>query len=180
LQTVESYHNSYPLRRGIPREELKSRLRLSPRVFNAMIKKLEMENLLADMGGIVSLTGHEIKFDNGEQAKVQALMRKFEQNPYSPPSVRECQAEVGEEILNALIELNELIAVSPDVIFRKRDYDLIVQRITETIRQTQKITLAEVRDLFDTSRKFAQALLEYLDSIGVTLREGDFRKLRNK
>jgi selenocysteine-specific elongation factor len=179
LQTVESYHNRYPLRRGIPREELKSRLRLSPRVFNAMIKKLEMENLLVDIGGIVSLPGHEIKFDNGEQAKVQALMRKFEQNPYSPPSVRESQAEVGEEVLNALIELDELIAVSSDVIFRKRDYDLMVYRIRETIQQKEKITLAEVRDLFNASRKYAQALLEHLDSIGVTLREGDFRRLRN-
>jgi len=40
LQIVESYHKNYPLRRGVPREELKSRLKLSPRVFNAVLKKL--------------------------------------------------------------------------------------------------------------------------------------------
>ena len=52
--------------------------------------------------------GHEIRFDNGQQAQVEALMRKFTQNPFAPPSVKECKAEVGEEIFNALIELNQL------------------------------------------------------------------------
>jgi selenocysteine-specific elongation factor len=107
-------------------------------------------------------------------------MQKFEQNPYSPPGVKECQAEVGEEVLNALIELNELVAVSPEVIFRKRDYDLAVVKICRTIEENGKVSLAEVRDLLNTSRKYAQALLEHLDAIGITLRDGDFRKLRKK
>jgi selenocysteine-specific elongation factor len=48
------------------------------------------------------------------------------------------------------------------------------------IKENGKISLAEVRDTFNTSRKYAQALLEHLDSIGETVREGDFRKLRKK
>jgi selenocysteine-specific elongation factor len=87
---------------------------------------------------------------------------------------------VGEEILNALIELNELVAVSPEVIFRKQDYDLVVVKIRHTIEENGKVSLAEVRDLFNTSRKYAQALLEHLDAIGITVRDGDFRKLRKK
>ena len=180
LQTVKSHHRSFPLRRGIPREELKSRLKLTPRVFNAVIKKLGMENLLLDAGGTLSITGHEIKFDSGQQAKIQALMRKFEQDPYSTPTIKECHLEAGEEVVNALIELDELVPVSNDVIFRKPDYDSMVMKIRETIKQNGKITLAEVRDTFSTSRKYAQALLEHLDSIGETVRDGDFRKLRIK
>jgi selenocysteine-specific elongation factor len=180
LTTVEAYHKTYPLRRGISREELKSRLKLSPRVFNAAIRKLVTETILVDTEGTVSRVGHVIKFDDGQQAKVQALMRKFEESPYSPPGVKECQAEVGEEILNALVELNKLFPVSSDVIFRKQDYDSMVSAIRKTIEQNGKITLAEVRDLFNTSRKYAQALLEHLDSIGVTLRDGDFRRLKIK
>jgi selenocysteine-specific elongation factor len=178
LQIVESYHKTYPLRRGIPREELKSRLKVSPRVFNALLKKLLTDNSITDYSASVAKLEHKITLDAGQQAKVQALMRKFEQNPFSPPSVKESQAEVGEEILNALIELNELVMVSSDVIFRRQDYDLMVGRIGETIQQKGRITLAEVRDIFNASRKYAQALLEHLDAIGVTVRDGDFRKLR--
>ena len=105
-------------------------------------------------------------------------MRRFEANPFGPPGVKECRAEVGEEVLNALIELGELIAVSSEVAFRKSDYDSMVVKIQEAIRNNGRITLAEARDLFNTSRKYAQALLEHLDSMGVTFREGEFRKLK--
>jgi selenocysteine-specific elongation factor len=39
------------------------------------------------------------------------------------------------------------------------------------------LTVAEFRDRFNTSRRYALAFLEYLDVIGVTLREGDNRRL---
>ncbi len=106
-------------------------------------------------------------------------MRRFDQNPYATPSVKECQSEVGEEIVNALLELGELVAVSQDVLFRKKDYDVLVVKIRAIIQKNGKITLAEVRDMLDTTRKYAQALLEHLDSIGVTIRDGDFRRLKN-
>lgn len=180
LQMVESYHKSYPLRRGIPREELKSRLKLLPRPFNALITNILSQNLLKDTNNFLAMPAHEIRFDSGQQARVQALMRKFEQSPYAPPGSKECQAEVGEEIVNALIELGQLVPVSPEIIFRKQDYDRMVDRIKQEIQQKDRITLAETRTLFDTSRKYAQALLEHLDSTGLTVRDGDFRTLRKK
>jgi selenocysteine-specific elongation factor len=180
LQTVEQYHQTYPLRRGIPREELKSRLKLSSHAFNAFIDKLITEKALADHSPFLARPDHEIRFDNDQQLKVQALMRKFEQNPYNPPSLKECQADVGEEILEALIGLNELVTVSSEVVFCKRDYDSVVTKICQTIEENGKTSLAEVRDLLNTSRKYAQALLEHLDTVGITVRDGDFRKLRKK
>jgi selenocysteine-specific elongation factor len=180
LQIVESHHREYPLRRGIPREELKSRLKLSTREFNAVTNQLISDHLLTDPSPFLAKPGHEIRFDESQQAKVQALMRRFEHSPYSPPSPKELQADVDNEILNALIDLDKLIAVSPEVLFRTRDYDLMVQRIRSELKQKEKITLGEVRDLFNTSRKYAQALLEHLDALGVTVREGDARKLRQK
>ncbi|NOH03844.1 MAG: selenocysteine-specific translation factor [Chloroflexi bacterium] len=178
LQLVESHHKQYPLRRGIPREELKSKLKLTPKVFNAALSFLAVHRSILDQRGAVSKPGHEIRFNGGEQVKVQALRRKFESNPYSTPSVKECQAEAGDEVVNALIELGELVAVSPEVIFRKTDYDEMVNRVNGSIQQRGQITLAEVRDMFGTTRKYAQALLEHLDGIGMTMRNGDARTLR--
>ena len=178
IQLVESYHKTYPLRHGIPREELKSRLKLSPRVFNAIIHKLTVDHSLTDHFAFVAQAEHEIAFNSGDQAKVQELMRRFEQNPFSPPGVKEIrQGEVGEEILNVLLETDTLIMVSPDVIFRKVDYDFMVLKTRERLAENGTITLAEVRDLFNTSRKYAQALMEHLDAKGITARDGDFRKL---
>ena len=178
LQWIESYHKEFPLRRGIPREELKSRIKLTSRGFNSIIKKLIADNSITDHLSSLAKPGHETRFDGPEQAKVQALMRKFEANPFSPPGIKECQAEVGEEVFGALLELGELMTVSSEVVFRRQDYDAMVAEIRKTIEKNGSITLAEVRDLFKTSRKYAQALLERLDANGVTVREGDVRKLK--
>lgn len=178
MQLVEAHHKQLPLRRGMPREELKSKLKLAPKVFNAALSLLVANQTLHDQRGAVSMPGHEIRFNGQEQAKVRELMRKFEKNPYATPSAKECQMEAGEEVVGALIELGELVSVSQDVIFRKKDYDEMTEKVRSAIEQKGQVTLAEVRDLLDTTRKYVQALLEHLDAIGITMRDGDSRKLR--
>jgi selenocysteine-specific elongation factor len=175
---VDAYHKQYPLRRGISREELKSKLKLAPKAFNAVLSYLAAHYMLVDERGAVSKPGHEIRFDGENQIKVESLRRKFEANPFATPSIKECQAEAGEEVINALVELGELMPVSQEVIFRKTDYDEMIGRIEATIKEKGQITLAEVRDMLNTTRKYVQALLEHLDAIGVTMRDGDVRKLR--
>lgn len=178
FQVIDTYHKQFPLRRGISREEVKSKLKLTPRVFNAAIGFFTQNSLLVDSRGSVARASHEIKLNGQDQAKVNGLMRRFAENPFSPPNVKECQAEVGEEIFNALIEMNELFTVSSDVVFRKQDYELIIKKIRAELEEKEIMTLAEVRDMLNTTRKYAQALLEHLDAINVTVRAGDARKLK--
>ena len=178
IKALEAYHTTYPLRRGMPREELKSRLKIPPRLFNLVIHRLATEKTLTEGAKWAALPGHVVKFSPFQQVKVDKLMLQFKGAPFAPPSVKECQAEVGEDIFSALLEFGDLLAVSEEVVFRKSDYELMVDKIRTNLQQKGQISLAEVRDLFNTSRRYAQALLEYLDSAGVTVRAGDFRKLR--
>ena len=179
LQIVGDYHKNFPLRRGIPREELKSRLKLSPRLFNAFVAFNVKRSTLKEDGTAIAQPGHTVTFATADQARVQALMRKFAANPFATPSVKECQAEVGEEVFNALIEMNELLPVSTEVVFRAQDYEAMVARVKSAIEQRGQVTLAEVRDLLGTTRKYVQALLEHLDASGVTTREGDARRMKS-
>jgi selenocysteine-specific elongation factor len=176
VATLVAYHQSFPLRRGMPREELKSRLKLAPRFFNLAMRRLASANILTEAARWVSLPGHVVKFSPFQQVKVDRLIAQFAQSPYAPPSVKECQAQTGEDIYSALLEFGDLVAVSDEVVFRRSDYQLMVEKILLTIHQKGQISLAEVRDLFQTSRRYAQALLEHLDTTGVTVRDGDFRR----
>lgn len=180
VANLAAYHETYLLRRGMPREELKSRLKLSPRLFNLAIHRLAFENYISEDARWVALPGHLVIFSPFQLVKVNKLMEQFAQSPYSPPSVKECQAQVGEDIFSTLLELGDLVAVSPEVVFRKSDYETMVSKIRITIQQQGQISLAEVRDLFKTSRRYAQALLENLDATGETIRLGDFRKLKKR
>jgi selenocysteine-specific elongation factor len=178
LQLTDAFHRTSPLRRGMPREELKSKLKLQARVFNAVLERLVREQALTVSGNAVALPGHTVEFDPAQHTRVHALMAKFAENPFSPPSVKDSQAQVGEALFEALLDLDELVEVSADVVFRKKDHDAMVSKISEALQRNGRITLAEVRDLFDTSRKYAQAVLEHLDAIGVTVRTGDIRTLK--
>ncbi len=175
---VAEYHRLFPLRRGMPREELKSKLRLPPRVFQAFLAACLAEGMLKEDRGSVALPDHQVTLNAEQQVKVQALWRVFDAHPFAPPGLKECEAEAGEEIVRALLDTGELVAVSPEVVFRKADYEEMVTRLRAVLQERGTITLAEVRDLFATSRKYAQALLEHLDAIGVTIRQGDVRRLR--
>jgi len=179
IQMVAAYHKNFPLRRGIPREELKSRLKLTPRVFNAMVKKLAATNAIFEAGSTLAIAGHEITFESGQQTKVQGLIQRFAASPYGPPSVKECQAEVGEEIVAALVELGLLKQLTPEVVFRTEDFEQMVSEVKAFITKNGQLTVADARDMFGSSRKYMLALLEYLDATGVTKRDGDYRKLRS-
>jgi len=178
MVALTTYHRLFPLRRGMPREELKSKLKLSARVFNPFITSLVAHHLLMENGALVASPGHEIRFDSLQQAAIKKLTTKFAAAPFTPPTVKECQAEVGEEVLAALLELGNFMAVSDEVIFRREDYEKMVAQIRQVIQIKGSITVADVRDHFDTSRRYALALMEHLDAAGVTLREGDVRTLR--
>jgi selenocysteine-specific elongation factor len=172
---VSGFHSKYPLRRGIPREELKSQLDLSLRVFGASLARAVSDGILSETGHSIARRGHTIQFDVHDLAKVNALMQEFERNPFGPPGSKLCKSATGEEVFGALLALGELVAVSDDVVFRKADYDFMVTKVRSTLAEKGEVTLAQARDLFQTSRKYAQALLEHLDTIGVTRRSGDSR-----
>lgn len=177
LEAVAAYHTRYPLRLGIPREELRSQLRRGARIFNATLAKLVAEGTLQESRNTVASTSHEIRFSVQQKQAVDRLMRQFSQNPFAPPAMRDCQATAGEEVVGALIANGDLVAVSGEVVFRKEDYDEMVTGVRQILESKGEVKLAEVRDRFHTSRRFVQAFLEHLDAIGLTRRVGEGRVL---
>ncbi|MCX7854705.1 MAG: SelB C-terminal domain-containing protein, partial [Anaerolineae bacterium] len=179
-EELAAYHARYPLRPGMGREGLRSALRLDPRAFNGLMARAAAEGLVADEAATVRLPGHEVRFSPQQQQAVDDLLAQFRAAPYATPSVKEAAARVGEEVLGVLLARGDLVQVSPEVLFLRETYQEMVERIRAHIRQHGSITLAQVRDLFQTSRKYAQALLEYLDGVGITRRVGDERVLAEK
>lgn len=91
--SVADYHALHPLRLGMPKEELRSRLNLSPRLFNAIVMKLAGEEKLRDSGPLLSRPGHGIQFSPTQEKKVNDLIEQFAAQPFSPPSVKEFSGE---------------------------------------------------------------------------------------
>jgi selenocysteine-specific elongation factor len=178
IQTVGRYHEANPLRRGMPREELKSKLKLETALFNAVIARMISENDLEEQGPLVFAPGHEIAFSPAQQEKIDRLLARFAKAPFAPPSVKDCMAEVGEDVYQALVDLGNLLQLSPEVAFRPQDYQQAAADVKGLIEKEGSLALAQARDHWGTTRRYVQALLEYMDAQGLTVRKGDARVLR--
>jgi selenocysteine-specific elongation factor len=178
-----SYHREYPLRRGMPREELRSRLQervpdLGGRLFNQIAARAADLDIIREDESSVWLADHVVRFSPEQQRKVDELLLTFRRAPYATPSVAECAELLGEPLFNALIESGILARVSSDVVFLSETLTEMRAKVVDHIQREGSVTIAQVRDLFDTSRKYALALMEYLDDQRVTRRVGDARVLR--
>ncbi len=169
---LQEYHQKFPTRPGMPKVELGSRLKLGANAAT-VFQKLVAQDIIADDGTVVRLPTHRVRLSQMQQAKVDAFLRALAENPYAPPG----DSIPEPDLLNLLVEQRQAIKVSSDVVFAASTYDEMVARVTSRIKAQGQITLAEVRDMFQTSRKYAQALLEHLDGEKITRRVGDARVL---
>ena len=172
ITILQNYHQKFLTRPGMPKVELGSRLKLGAYVAAAFRKLLD-QGIITEVGAVVRLPTHHIQLTPVQQAKLDALLRSLAQNPYAPPS----DLIPEPDLLNLLIEQQQVVKVSDDVVFAASAYNEMVAKVTSHIKAHGKVTLAEVRDLFQTSRKYAQAFLEYLDGKKITRRVGDERVL---
>ncbi len=175
---LQAFHAAHPLRAGMPREELKSKLKLSPRIFNALVAHAAATGTVVATGAVVRLPAHSITFTPIQQTAINVLLADYRREPFNTPSVKDCTARLGDAVLAALIDLGALVQLSPDVLLLAETYTQAVERVRAHVHARGKITVAEARDLFSTSRKYALALMEYLDAQGVTKRIGDERVLK--
>ncbi|MFZ2489361.1 MAG: selenocysteine-specific translation elongation factor [Anaerolineae bacterium] len=181
--TLNGYHRQFPLRLGSAREELKSRWQgkrqsWTPRQFNDLLAQAVADGLVSDDGNTVRLRGHTVQLAAREQAAVDRLLAQFAAQPALPPSVADSQAAVGEALFQWLLDSGQLVRISEDVVFQAAAYEAIQQQITGYLRNEGSVTVAQVRDLVNTSRKYALALMEHLDARRITRRVGDTRVLR--
>jgi selenocysteine-specific elongation factor len=188
VDTLADYH-AHPFRPGM-REELKSRLRSadvapsghgdrwSTRLFNEIVARGVAEDLLQEHGEYLCRPDFRITFAPEQQMQVDALLAAFRREPFTPPSVADSTAMTGPEILSALLRQGVVIRLSEDVLLRET-YEEMTWRIMAFIKQHGSMTVAQVRDEFNTSRKYALAIMEHLDERRVTRRVGDQRVLRS-
>lgn len=172
---LASYHHEYPARIGMEREELRSRLKLSPAVFNPLREHLIEEGRIVESGSFLRLPAHEVHFNPTQEATIAQLMGVFQKQGVMSPSTKECKAIVGDEVYFALIDLGRIKPIAEDVVYSIDLYNSLIERLTGYLYERGSITASEARDLLAASRKYAVALLEHMDELRITRRSGDVR-----
>jgi len=184
-QLVSAYHQSYPLRSGLSKEEWRTRLHLSPRLATDVFAVLQAAGRLETVAdseqrgsttsGLIRLPHFVPHFTPQQQQQIERLLQAFQSNPYTPPGRAEAESLVGPEILNALIEQGRLVKLGDGVLFLCETYNEALSLLIAYLRKNGKMTVAEARDILNTTRKYILPLLEHMDALRLTRRLGDTR-----
>jgi selenocysteine-specific elongation factor len=175
---VEAYHAAHPMRAGMAREELRSRLRLPPSSFPSVLAGLVEESFLQERNGDIAMPMHRAALESTDGPAAR-LLQLLGDHPFTPPSLREAmdQSQAGPEVVRALAQRGDIVRLSEDVVFTKEAYLNAVTLVRDIIAGAGSITVAQLRDRMGASRRPVLALLEHLDAEKVTRRVGDHRVL---
>ncbi len=179
VRLLSEYHQAHPLRSGMPREEARSQLGLGQKLLAPVLAQAVLENRILEGPRGIRLPEFHVHFSPAQQEGIKECLALFSREPFNPPSVKACQEALGEEVFAALVEQDRLRQVSAEVVFLRETDEKMEAEIRQMLTRKGTTTVAEVRDHFGTSRKYALAYLEHLDAIGITVRVGDERRLRN-
>jgi selenocysteine-specific elongation factor len=171
---LASYHEQFPLRPGSPKEELRSRINLTPQDFNDALPLLNEGGVTVEAGALVRLPDHKPSLSDTQEGSVTGYLKLLDSDPFSPPT----DSPIDPEVLSLLDEQGRVVKVSETVVFSATAYRQMVDKISSHIRDEGEITVADVRDLLGTSRKYALALMDHMDHQRITRRVGDARVLR--
>ena len=171
-QLLAAFHQQQPLRNGMPREELRNRLSLKAQTFSLALQRLTEDGALTDETGVVRLPEHSIALSPKQREQMEAFVQALEAEPFSPSAPALDPALAG-----LLADEGRVVKAADGVVFAAGAYGRMVERVTAHLHEQGTITVAQVRDMFQTSRKYALALLEHLDELHVTRRMGDERVL---
>ncbi|HWR89173.1 MAG TPA: selenocysteine-specific translation elongation factor [Dissulfurispiraceae bacterium] len=181
-----SFHKANPLKTGMPKEEAKAKLKAERKIDDGafvllpLIKDVVVDKEVLRHGEFrVSLS----KGDEDLKAKIVDLLGK---EAFQPSTKKELQERfsMGEKEVNDLLRLlskeGTLVRIQDSLYITKEHYDRLISLLKGFFSRKPEMTVAEFRDLLDTSRKYALPFLEYLDSNRITLRVGDVRKFMLK
>ncbi|MEA3406592.1 MAG: selenocysteine-specific translation elongation factor [Chloroflexota bacterium] len=175
---LRGYHERFPLRLGMPREELKSRMHLEEAAFDGVLRRAVGEQAVVTAATTVRLLDHRVVLSSQQKREVEKALASFGENPFAPPSLNRIEENLGVELLQYLVDRGDVVKVSDSVAFQADAYAKMKERLVAYMREHESVTVAEVRDMFGSSRRYALGFLESMDRAGVTKRLGDVHILR--
>lgn len=171
LHALESHHHEHRLQRGMAREALRALVALETDELDDLLDA--MDDVVAE-GPTVRLRAHAVSFDPEQRRALERLIAVLEGAGFTPPPANDLDADPS--LLRALTETGRLVRIGDFYLTGAQAADARA-RVRALIDAKGPVTVADIRDLLATSRKYAVPLCEWLDATGATRRQGDLRTL---
>ena len=184
LELLGSFHLQEPLKAGLSREEFRSRLRTTPRIYPFLLERLRQAGKVAVEKEIVRLSSHEVRL-RSDQAEVKGKVESyFLSAGLQPPVLSVIGSELHldpralRESITLLQSDGRLVKITEDLTIHSDRLNPLRDRVVEFLKDGGRISMPDFKEVSGLSRKYSIPIMEYFDRSGLTIRVGDHRVLR--
>ncbi|MCP3943640.1 MAG: selenocysteine-specific translation elongation factor [Desulfobacteraceae bacterium] len=188
LEKIQDYHNANPLKEGMPTQELKSKFQYieDAKFFNILFTKLAKENAIIQNKNIIKLADFKVALEVDQHKIKEKIIKIYQSAGLTPPFFRTiCQEldldqKTAKDVLAMLLEEKLIVKTKDDLNFDAKAIASLEKNLISFLKDKEQITTPEFKEMIGISRKFIIPLIEYFDSVNLTIRVGDTRQLRKK
>lgn len=179
LEQLKLFHKKNPLKPGMSKEELRNQLNLEPGLFSLLISG--SADIVTEQS-LIRLKNFRISLSGTEETLKTKITDLLEKAGFQPPLKDELSALLNVEpkhitdILGVLTKEGKAVRINETLYISAVFYNKMISMLKEFFQNKKEMSVAEFRDLLNTSRKYALPFLEFLDSHKLTIRTGDVRK----
>jgi len=185
LAEINRFHKSFPLRLGIDKEDLRTRLTPVPdaRLYNAALQDMETKGQIRVEHNRIRRQDFEVRLSPQMQETCERMKQMLKEGGFLPPGPEDiiyaskAIPAIARELFELLTEQGIAVKLDEKLFFHRDILDEAARLIREHLLKHGKMTVREFRDLTQSSRKYVVPLLEYFDRIHLTKRIGDERVL---
>jgi selenocysteine-specific elongation factor len=186
LNQLKDFHQRFPMKSGLAKEELRSKLpsEMDIRLFQGLLQGLIQSKEVVLEKDKLRLSGHQISSVD-EKGLVKRGEEAVLRGGLQPPSSKELSEEWTEDeeqvraALEHLVHEGILIKIKSGMYFHRQPFEKLKQELVSYLQRHQEITTAQFKELTGASRKYVIPLIEYFDQMKLTLRLGEKRVLRS-
>ena len=180
------YHKQNPLHAGIQSAELRQKLfkGMDRSCADALISILHQEGKLKKIGDRYALSDFTVTFTKRQRNIREKLLKVYTTSGIETPITDHIMEEFPsaertdfKQVLESLISSGELVMLIPQICLHRTTYAAICEAAKTHFETNDSLTLAQLRDLLNTSRKYSQAIIEYFDKLHITRKDGDVHYL---
>jgi selenocysteine-specific elongation factor len=184
---LANYHQAKPLKAGMPKEELKSKLPVlkGSKLFNLLINQMIKNQQIDQDENTIRLVSHQVSLGVDQTQIRKRILDTYLESGLTPPYFRELaktldiNSQRAKEVLMLLVDEGLIVKAKEDLYFNTEAIKELKKRLVDFLASNQEITTPQFKDMTGVSRKYLIPLIEYFDAQNVTIRIGDIRKLRS-
>ena len=180
---INEYHKKNPFQAGAQKEEIRQNLDCEENILDVLLQKMQDDKTIIQEGKVWHNPEFTVTLSNEEDALQSNLLSQLNEEGFTSSNLSQLSKKTGnskDKLMRLLIiaeQQGKLLRINGSLMFTQTNFLKLQKKVAQHFTNHSEMSVAEFKELAETSRKYAVPLLEYFDKKKITFREGNFRKL---